>query len=58
MIIHLLGVTGIRRQIRLQEIFLSIGLCLILLFMLVHDWVPLGKLNDVQAAADLAVSMN
>lgn len=40
------------RQIRWAEVSLVAGLCLIFLFMLVHDWVPLGQLNDVQAVAD------
>lgn len=36
-----------KRQIRTSEIVLLVGLSFILIFMLVHDWVPLGQLNDV-----------
>lgn len=38
-----------KRQIRISEILLFIGLSFIFLFMLLHDWVPLGPLNDVKA---------
>lgn len=41
-----------RRQIRLAEVLLVAGLGLIFLFMLFHDWVPLGQLNDVRAVAE------
>ena len=37
------------RNIRLSEKLLLFGLSLILLFMIFHDFVPLGSLNDVQA---------
>ena len=37
------------RKIRLSEKLLLFGLSLILLFMIFHDFVPLGSLNDVQA---------
>lgn len=40
------------RRIRTSEIILLIGLGFILLFMLVHDWVPLGQLNDVKAVSE------
>lgn len=42
-----------KRDIRLSEILLLAGLCFILLFMIVHDWVPLGSLNDVQAISEV-----
>lgn len=41
-----------QRQICGAEVWLVAGLCLIFLFMLLHDWVPLGQLNDVQAVAE------
>lgn len=41
-----------KRQFRASELLLVIGLSLILLFMLAHDWVPLGQLNDVKAVKD------
>lgn len=41
------------RQIRASEIFLLMGLGFIFLFMLIHDWVPLGRLNDVDAVLEL-----
>lgn len=37
------------RNIRASEKMYLCGLGLILLFMLIHDWVPLGSLNDVEA---------
>ena len=40
-----------KREIRVQEKFLIAGYGLILLFMFVQDWVPLGPLNDIQAIA-------
>lgn len=40
-----------KREIRLSEKLLIAGFTLILLFMIVHDWVPLGTLNDVEAIA-------
>lgn len=39
------------REVRFSEKLLLAGFSFILLFMLVHDWVPLGTLNDVQAVA-------
>lgn len=47
-----MGDCRMSRQIRTSEIILLAGLGLIFLFMLVHDWVPLGKLNDVQAVSE------
>lgn len=38
-------------MIRISEKILIVGYGLILLFMLVQDWVPLGPLNDVEAIA-------
>ena len=40
-----------KREIRVSEKFLIAGYGLILLFMFVQDWVPLGPLNDIQAIA-------
>lgn len=40
------------RHVRKSEIALVAGLSLIFLFMLLHDWVPLGNLNDVQAVSE------
>lgn len=37
------------RHVRVSEKLFICGLGLILLFMLLHDWVPLGSLNNVQA---------
>ncbi|WP_047986038.1 hypothetical protein [Ornithinibacillus californiensis] len=37
------------RHIRLSEKILLLGYGMILIFMLVQDWVPLGKLNDIEA---------
>ena len=45
------------RNIRLSEKLLLFGLSLILLFMIFHDFVPLGSLNDVQAVLN-ARSLN
>lgn len=42
----------LKREIRLTEKLLLLGLSLILLFMIVQDWVPLAPLNDVQAIAN------
>ncbi|WP_017187343.1 hypothetical protein [Alkalibacillus haloalkaliphilus] len=38
-----------KKEIRISEKLLLAGLCLILVFMIVQDWVPLGSLNDIQA---------
>lgn len=38
-----------KREIRVSEILLFAGLSFILLFMIIHDWVPLGPFNDIQA---------
>lgn len=38
-----------KRNIRLSEKLLLIGLIFIFLFMIVHDFVPLGPFNDVEA---------
>ena len=38
-----------KRNIRVSEKYFLRGLFLILVFMLVHDWVPLGSLNDIEA---------
>lgn len=38
-----------KRNIRLSEKLWLIGLILIFLFMIVHDFVPLGQFNDVEA---------
>ncbi len=37
------------RNIRRSEKLLVLGLSIILIFMIIQDWVPLGSLNDVQA---------
>lgn len=37
------------RYIRLSEKILLLGYSLILIFMIVQDWVPLGTLNDIEA---------
>lgn len=42
----------VQRKVRVSEKILLVGLSFILLFMLIHDWVPLGPLNDVQAVMD------
>lgn len=34
---------------RVSEKYFLRGLFLILVFMLIHDWVPLGSLNDIEA---------
>lgn len=41
-----------KRQIRRSEMILFVGLSLIFIFMLIHDGVPLGNLNDVQAVSE------
>ncbi|MFA9458921.1 hypothetical protein ACERJO_19470 [Halalkalibacter sp. AB-rgal2] len=41
-----------RREIRFSEKILFAGFSLILLFMIMQDWIPLGSLNDVQAIAE------
>jgi len=41
-----------KRAFRLSEKLLLAGFSLILLFLIVQDWVPLGSLNDVQAIAN------
>ncbi|SFA94787.1 hypothetical protein SAMN04488072_10485 [Lentibacillus halodurans] len=38
-----------KREIHMSEKLFVLGLALILLFMLMHDWVSLGSLNDVDA---------
>lgn len=38
-----------KRQMRTSKKLLLGGLCFILLFMLFHDWLPLGPFNDVEA---------
>lgn len=38
-----------KREIRIAEKVLLVGLSLIFLFMLLHDWIQIGSLNDVQA---------
>jgi len=38
-----------KREIRLSEKIWLAGLIFIFLFMLLHDWVPLGPFNDVEA---------
>lgn len=38
-----------KRNIRLSEKLLLIGLIFIFLFMIVHDFIPLGPFNDVEA---------
>lgn len=39
------------REVRLSEKFLLLGLSLVFLFMLFHDWIPLGPFNDVDAVS-------
>lgn len=41
-----------RRKFRTSEIILIAGFSFILVFMLVHDWIPLGPLNDVKAVSE------
>lgn len=41
-----------RRNITLVEKFFITGLGLIFLFLLLHDWIPLGPLNDLQGIRD------
>ncbi|WP_062052187.1 hypothetical protein [Bacillus sp. JCM 19034] len=41
-----------KRDIRFSEKVLLAGFSLILLFMIMQDWIPLGSLNDVQAIAE------
>ena len=38
----------LERKIRKSEKILLFGLSLLFLFMMVHDWIPLGSLNDIQ----------
>lgn len=38
-----------KRRISFSESLFIFGLGLLLIFMLIHDWVPLGSLNNVQA---------
>ncbi|WP_339162733.1 hypothetical protein MHB50_06430 [Siminovitchia sp. FSL H7-0308] len=40
-----------KRKIHRSEKVLITGSGFILLFMIFHDWLPLGPLNDVQAVA-------
>lgn len=37
------------RNIRLSERLLLIGYGIILFFMIIQDWIPIGSLNDVEA---------
>ncbi|WP_316244945.1 hypothetical protein [Oceanobacillus jeddahense] len=41
-----------KRNVRLSEKLLLTGFIFILLFMIGHDWIPLGSLNDVQALSE------
>jgi len=43
----------LKRNIKKTEMMLVIGYSLILLFMIVQDWVPLGSLNDVEAIREV-----
>lgn len=45
------GFEELKIKIRRSEKVLITGLGFILLFMIFHDWLPLGPLNDVQAVA-------
>ncbi|QUW23564.1 hypothetical protein JSQ81_08700 [Sporosarcina sp. Marseille-Q4063] len=40
-----------KRNIRKSEKALLFGFSLLFLFMMLHDWVPLGSLNDIQAVS-------
>lgn len=42
-----------RRNVRLSEIFLVSGYVFILLFMIMHDLIPLGPLNDIEAISSV-----
>ncbi|MCR2821747.1 hypothetical protein [Lederbergia panacisoli] len=42
-----------KREIRFSEKLLIVGFSIILLFMIVQDWIPLGSLNDVHAIAEV-----
>lgn len=45
------------REVRLSEKLLLSGLSLVFLFMLLHDWIPLGPFNDVYAVtAETSIS--
>lgn len=41
-----------KRNIRISEMLLLLGYCIILIFMVLQDWVPLGTLNDVLAISE------
>lgn len=41
-----------KRNVHLSEKLLLTGFIFILLFMIGHDWIPLGSLNDVQALSE------
>lgn len=42
-----------KRNIRLSEKWLFAGLSLVLIFMMIHDWLPLGILNDIEAIREV-----
>ena len=42
-----------KREIRFSEKLLLIGYGIILLFMFVQDWIPIGSLNDVEAILEI-----
>lgn len=42
-----------KREIRVSEILLLMGYSFILLFMLSHDWIPLGSFNDIEAIREV-----
>ena len=48
----------LKRNIKKSEMMLVIGYSLILLFMIVQDWVPLGSLNDVEAIREVHSSQS
>lgn len=41
-----------KREFRTSEKLLLGGFCFILLFMIFHDWLPLGPFNDVEAISE------
>jgi hypothetical protein len=41
------------RHVRNSERFLLLGLGLILVFMVTHDWISFGSLNDIQAVKEV-----
>ena len=42
---------ALKRKIRKSEKVLLFGFSLLFLFMMLHDWIPLGSLNDIQVVS-------